>query len=108
MVVGALGLGDRYLLHYPPHAAIDLINRPSDFAPVAQRAAFYDWLKAQGGDVDENHIIELIDERLPKAVDGRLREVMRARLRLIHLATDSDAAKVEDAIQILSENGVQV
>lgn len=52
MVAGALGPGDRYLLHYPPHAAIDRINRVNDFAPLAERRVFYEWLKAQGGDVD--------------------------------------------------------
>lgn len=50
MVAGACGPGDRYLLHYPPHAAIDRINRVNDFAPMAKRVEYYEWLKARGGD----------------------------------------------------------
>jgi N-acetyl-anhydromuramyl-L-alanine amidase AmpD len=30
--------------HFPAHAEIDLVNRPSDFAPPAMRAQFYQYL----------------------------------------------------------------
>ena len=62
MVAGALGPGDRYLLHYPPHSAIDRINRVNDFAPLAERRVFYEWLKAQGGDALTPEERAMLDE----------------------------------------------
>lgn len=60
MVAGALGPGDRYLLHYVPHAAIDRLNRVNDFAPIAARAAYYEWLKAQGGGMSSTEHDEIM------------------------------------------------
>ena len=37
--------------HFPPHADIDIVNRPNDFAPPAQREEFYKFLFEEEDDM---------------------------------------------------------
>lgn len=39
--------------HFPAHAEIDLVNRPNDFAPPAEREAFYQYLFEEEEMTDE-------------------------------------------------------
>lgn len=101
MVAGALGPGDRYLLHYPPHAAIDRINRPNDFDTLVRRAAFYQWLKQGGDDLTPDEVRAIVREEIGKIVDDdvddRLRKVMGAREAMRRLASHPKVAVVEAA-----------
>lgn len=105
MVVGALGEGDRYLLHYPPHAAIDRVNRVNDFNYPRLRAAFYDWLKQEETMTDEEFAERLARIAQAKGwfdaegpIDKRLRSVISQREALRQLASDPDAANVQKAL----------
>lgn len=93
MVAGALGPGDRYLLHYPPHAAIDRINRPNDFAPIAQRAEFYNWLKGTE-DMTPEEVQAIVRKEIEAwekeagATYKSFYQATAARFKAIHEATD--------------------
>lgn len=101
MVVGALGPGDKFLWHYPPHAAIDLQNRPNDFDRLPQRAAFYRWLKQGGDELTPEEVRAIVREEIGKLVDDdvddRLRQVMGVREALRRLASHPKVAVVEQA-----------
>jgi hypothetical protein len=90
--------------HFPPHAAIDILDRPNDFNTPVLREQYYRYLFEEET-VTEEQVRRIVREEIAAfrelAIDERLREVMAAREALRRLASDPDAAILQQAIAAL-------
>lgn len=85
--------------HFPPHAAIDTVNRRNDFATPERRAEWYRELFNEEEKMTDEQLMEALrrigwaDANGP--IDKRLREVEADRWLLMRAASAVDASDVE-------------
>ena len=95
--------------HFPPHADIDIVNRVNDFDYEGNREVIYRYLMEDEMTPEEvRQIVREVVSTEDIEMDDRLRTVMVKRIALINIATEKNPELVEQAYDVLKEEGFDV